>query len=191
MKFILLKSLRLSCLSLLLVVAVTITIYGQDAKLQISHLDKLETSASQVVDVNIDQKMLQLAAKFLSGKKPDEAVIKDLVSGLKGVYVRSYNFEKDGAYSMADIEMIRSQLRTPSWSKMVDVRSKREGQNVEVYTMLIGSQINGMAVIAAEPKQLTIVNIVGPIDIDKLSQLSGNFGIPQIDLKRNGKAPKE
>ena len=45
------------------------------------------------------------------------------------------------------------------------------------------NQIAGLVVIAAQLKELTFVNIVGPIDLDQLSSLSGQFGIPKVDLK--------
>ncbi|MFN2455451.1 MAG: DUF4252 domain-containing protein [Pyrinomonadaceae bacterium] len=179
------STLKLLCVSLFFTAG---TIYAQqDARLEISHLDRLEQKASQVVDVTVDERMLQLAAKFLSAKKPDEARIKELVSGLKGVYVKSFRFDAANGYTDADVSAIRAQLNTPRWSRMVNVRSKREGQNVDVYMMLDGnSVIKGLAVIAAEAKQLTVVNIVGPVDVDKLTQLSGNFGIPSLTLKHDG-----
>jgi hypothetical protein len=67
------------------------------------------------------------------------------------------------------------------------------GENVEVYMMMTagGGQIGGIAVIATEPKQLTVVNIVGLIDLEKLVKLSGKFGIPSIDVNIGNKEPKE
>jgi hypothetical protein len=35
-----------------------------------------------------------------------------------------------------------------------------------------------VAIIAADRKELTVVHIDGPIDLDGLAKLSGNFGIP-------------
>ena len=49
----------------------------------------------------------------------------------------------------------------------------------------------GLAIIAAEPKELVIVNIVGPIDLEKLSQLEGIFGIPDLNIRIGGKKDKE
>ncbi|HEY0006288.1 MAG TPA: DUF4252 domain-containing protein [Pyrinomonadaceae bacterium] len=187
MKLILLKS-KIACMAFLITLFLGITAQAQqDARLQLQSVERLEARASQVVDVNIDQRMLQLASKFLSGKNPNEQQIKELVAGLRGVYVKVYEFDKDGEFSMTDVETLRTQLRSPGWSRMVGVTSKRDQQVVEVYIMTTASEITGMAVIASEPKQLTIVNIVGPIDIDKLSRLGGNFGIPQIEFKRNDK----
>lgn len=164
---------------------------AQDAKLQINHLDKLAAKAEETVDVTIDGPMLQLATKFLSSKKPDEAKAKELVAGLKGVYVKSFEFDKEGAYSDEDISAIRAQIRAPAWSRIVGVRSKRDRENVEVFTRMEGDKIIGLAIISAEPKELTIVNIVGPIDLDKLSDLEGEFGIPRMDLERSSKSQKE
>lgn len=168
--------------------------YGQDeARLRIDHLEKLASKAAEVVDVTLDQPMLQLAARFMSDKRSsDEAEARELIKHLKGVYVKSYEFDKEGEYSPADLEAIRVQLHAP-WSRIVDVRSKRDGENAEVY--LIGGaenkDISGLAIIAAEPKELTVVNIVGPIDVDKLIELEGRLGVPRLELERTGKVKKE
>ena len=160
---------------------------AQDAKLQIDHLNKLADKADQVVEVTLDERLLQLAAKFLSKQNPTEAKVKEIVSGLKGVYVRVFEFEKPGEYSLNDIESIRSQLRAPGWQKIVGIFSKRGGDNVDVHLKMQGDSILGLAIIAADPKQLTVVNIVGPIDLEKLRELEGQFGIPRLDLEKGGK----
>ena len=156
---------------------------AQNAQIRMDNLDKLAAGASQVIDVTIDQQLLQLASKFLSStRSPDEAEIKELVKDLKGVYVKRFEFEKDGQYSRTDIEPILKQLHTPAWARIVGVTSTKEVNNIEVFMMTEGSLIKGIAVIAAQPRELTVVNVVGPIDIDKLSRLQGQFGIPPLDL---------
>jgi len=158
---------------------------GQDdpAKIAIDHLDKLTEKATRVVDVTLNSKMLQLASKFLSSSRsPDEAKIKEVVAGLKGVYVRYFEFEKEQQYSRADIEPILDQLKSPLWSRMVGVTSIKTGEKVEVYLMTTGDTISGLAVVAAEPRELTVVNIVGNIDIEKLAELEGQYGIPKLNL---------
>jgi len=54
---------------------------------------------------------------------------------------------------------------------------------VEVYLMLVGDQISGLAVLSVEDKELTVVNIVGPVDLEKLSQLEGQFGVPELGIE--------
>jgi Domain of unknown function (DUF4252) len=156
---------------------------GQDAKLRIKNLEKLADKAAEVVDVTLDKPMLELASKFLKDED-DDAEARELIKDMKGIYVKSFEFDKEGEYSDADIEPILTQLKGPGWSKLVDVRSKRDRETDEVYIMEQDGKIVGLAVIAAEPKELTIVNIVGPIDLDKLSKLEGHLGVPHLDLDR-------
>ena len=54
---------------------------------------------------------MQMTAKFLSSKDPDEAKVKDLVNGLKGIYVKSFEFET------------KDSIPTPIW--------KASGRNCE------------------------------------------------------------
>ena len=164
---------------------------AQDAKLKINQLDKLASKAEQTVDVNLDSSLLQLAAKFLSSAKPDEAKARELVSGLKGIYVRSFEFNEENAYSNDDINGIRSQLLGPEWVKLVGIRSKRDKEDVEVFTSTAGQKIKGLAIICAQPKELTVVNIVGSIDLEKLSELEGQFGIPKLGLEGAERAKKD
>jgi hypothetical protein len=182
--------LRVLSLLFLITATASLTAQAQEIRIQLGNLDKLEARASESVDVTLDGKILNLATMFLDAKKPEEAAVRDLVAGLKGVYVKVFEFDKEGEYTAADVDSVRTQLRAPAWSRMAGVKSKKEGENVEVYMTMTGSQIGGIAVIATKPKQLTVVNIVGLIDLEKLVKLSGRFGIPSIDININ-KEPKE
>ena len=155
---------------------------AQDVTIPVN-IEKLAARAVDSVNVTVDGALLQLAGKFLSPTDPDQAAVKSLISKLKGIYVRSFQFANVGEYSEADVESVRSQMRAPVWSKMVTVRSMNSGENVDVFFKMEKDQIAGLVVIAAEPKELTVVNIVGPIDLEQLSSLSGQFGIPKVDLK--------
>lgn len=183
---ILFKTIRLASLALLLGFSVSATARAQTARIELAQLDHLGVKASETVDVNIDERLMQITGKFLSGKDPDEVKIKALVNGLKGIYVKSFEFERDGDYSQADIESIRSQLRNPAWSKILNVSSKKEG-SIEVYLMSSASQVGGLVVLATNLKELTIVNIVGPVDLEKLSQLEGQFGVPELGIETKPK----
>jgi hypothetical protein len=180
-------------IKILLLVAVwglaAIPAHGQEAKLDLSHLDGLAAKASQVVDITVDQKVINLALKFLSEKRSaDEAKIKEIISGLKGVYIKSFEFEKDGEYTQSDIESIRNQLKTPAWARIVGVTS-RKSENVEVYLGTTGDRVDGVVVIAADPKQFTVIDVVGSIDPEKIRELEGHLGFPKLDLifKKHGK----
>ncbi|HUS10835.1 MAG TPA: DUF4252 domain-containing protein [Pyrinomonadaceae bacterium] len=181
MKLLTKRSLKFALLVVFVTVAAT-TANAQNARIQTSQLDALAAKASETVDVNIDESLMQITAKFLSSKDPGEAKVKDLVNGLKGIYVRSFEFETEGQYSAADLESIRSQLRNTAWDRIVNINSRKEG-SVEVYLMHSAGQVSGLAVLATDPKEITIVNIVGPVDLEKLSDLEGNFGVPVLGIE--------
>jgi hypothetical protein len=170
-----------------LTLCLAVTAFAQSARLQLGQLDHLEQIADQTVDVTVDQKVLNLAKIFLGkSKDKDQQKVKELIGEIEGIYVKHFTFEKAGQYALADIEGIRAQLNGPGWSRMANVRSKRKTQtlNLDVYTMINGTKIGGLAVIAAEEKELTIVNIIGPIDLEKLMDLEGSFSIPSLELER-------
>lgn len=157
---------------------------AQDIKIPPS-LDRLAVKASDVVDVTMDANLLQLASRFLSNKDSDDAKVKKLISGLKGIYVRSYEFEKTGEYQESDVEPIRAQLRNPAWSRIVGVRSQKSGENSEVYVKTGNNKIGGLVILSTEPKELTIVSIQGSIDPDQLNELGGHFGIPKVETSKD------
>jgi Domain of unknown function (DUF4252) len=155
-------------------------------EIRMGNLDSLARKAKESVDVTLDASMLQLASGFLSSEDPDEARVKKLVSKLKGVYVRSFEFDKEGQYSMSDVDAVRAQVRGSGWSRIVGVKSMN-GENSEVYLKKDGGQLLGIVVIAAEPKELTVVDIDGPISPEELSELGGHLGIPKWHKNKTDK----
>lgn len=152
-------------------------------RMTLGGLERLQSLADETVDVSLDTSLLSLAARFMNDNDADEAAAKAMVSGLKGVYVRSYEFKDDGAFGAADVDRIRQQLAGPGWSRMAGVRSKKEGAAVDVYLWLDGAKIGGLGILATEPRRFTVVNIVGAIDLDQLRKLEG-FGMPRLDLEK-------
>ena len=142
---------------------------GQGARLEMKNLESLKSKAADSTDVALDGSMLQLAAQALANEKDaDTAKIKDLVSKLKGVYVKTFEFKDANQYNLSDLDPIRAQLKDSNWSKVVDVHESGSGETTEVYMMKEGESLIGLAVLVAEPRELTVVNIVGPIELDKL-----------------------
>jgi len=144
------------------------------------HLDHLAGKASNTVDLSLNAPTLQFAAKFLDGDDPDEAKVKKLIASIDGIYIKSFEFKNEGAYSPADLDNVRNQLKAPEWSRMVGVKSTEDGETAEVYVRTENKKITGVAVLCAAPKELTVVNIVGPVDLDSLAELSGHFGLPKL-----------
>jgi hypothetical protein len=127
-------------LSLFLAIAAAIPASAQRLNLD---FPGLADKADEVVDVTLDAEMLRLASKFLSAGDGDEKAVRDMIRGLEGIYVRSYEFSKEGEYDRSLVDQI--------------------------------------------PREFTVVNIVGRIDIERLADLEGEFGIPRITTKEKGR----
>lgn len=160
---------------------------AQSPKLDLENLAKLADRADEVVDVKLDGPTLKFAEKFMDADKDeDDAEAVKLIKNLSGIYVKSFEFDEPGQYSDADVEAIRSQLHGGAWQRMVGYESRREHEKDEVWVMADpNSKSNlGLAIISAEPKELTVVNIVGPIDPNDLPALEGKMGVPHLELKQ-------
>jgi hypothetical protein len=172
---------RLLCFFLAVTCAIA---QEKSSKLQFDW-SKLAAKAVEKVDLNLDGPMLEMASKFLKGEDEDEAKIKSLVQGLRGVYVKSLTFDKEGEYSEADVSAIRAQLRAPAWTNILDVQEK--GESMGIFMKVNGKQTEGMVIVSAEPKELTVVQILGAFDPARLGELGGSFGIPKMKM---GPKPK-
>lgn len=156
------------------------------ARLRFEKLNQLENRARDVVEVNIEGKLLDLAKRVLvKVNDPESKKVGQAISGLKGIYVRVFNFENENEYNIADVEEIRSQLQSPGWERLANVRSKKNNQKVDVYTMFTGDTMSGVAVVISEAKSVALVNVIGPIDIDLLAELSGKMNIPKIEIEND------
>jgi hypothetical protein len=118
---------------------------------------------------------------FANSGKNDEAAVKKVLADLKGVYVRSFEFETVGAYSDADLKPIRDQLRGKEWKAIVSVHEKDD--NIDILVRQEGDKTTGLILIAPEAKEVTVINIEGNVNLQTLSALGGQFGIPKVESK--------
>lgn len=164
-------------LSLLLAVPALVAA-AEPGRLVLPDFSGLAKKATQSVNVTLDPSMLRTASGFLGSR--DNAQLHHLVDGLRGIYVRSYHFAHAGAYSRADVKMIEDQLVAPLWQPLVSVHDRKHGSDVDIYVCREHGVTEGMAILTAKPRELTVVNIVGEIDLSKLAQLQGQFGVPNV-----------
>jgi hypothetical protein len=174
-------------ISVLIAAGAAAQLPAQLLQLRITGLDGLASKAKESVDITLDSNLLQMAGGFLAShddKDKNGANIKNLLSGLKAITVRSFEFNEEGQYRIEDLEPIRAQLRTPGWSKIISSQSK--GEISEIYTRTEQGKVVGFAIISAEPKELAVVAIEGTIDLKDLSKLGG-LGVPAIPIPDQSK----
>src|SRR5436190_15404464 len=141
-----------------------------------ARVEKLSEKARESVNITLDGALLQLAGAFLNSKDKDQKATKDIVSKLKAIQVRTFEFDKEGEYSEADVDAIRSQLKSPPWTRIIDAKEKNE--HTQIFVRQDKGVFAGIVILAAESKELSIVSIDGEIDLKQLSRLGGSFGIP-------------
>lgn len=170
------------------VVAVPARAQGQQAatgRLRLDSLERLAPKAAESVNIEIDGFLITFAGSILSDGDADERAVKELVSGLRGVYVRSYEFKSSGQFADADVAALREQLRAPGWSRVMDVKKRGlDFGDAEVYLATAAGRVEGFALLVVEPRELTVVNIVGSLDLDKLRRLGDTLNLPRIRVKK-------
>ena len=144
-------------------------------------VERLSARAKGTVNVTLDGALLQLAGQFLDSSDSDERMAKEIISKLRGIHVRHFEFAREGEFTDADLDAIRAQLRSPAWTRVVD--SRDDGEHTQIFVKQENSVLGGVAILSAERTELSIVTIDGPIDLKQLSTLGGKFGIPSIPQK--------
>jgi Domain of unknown function (DUF4252) len=139
----------------------------------------LAARASDVTEVTLNKSMLVFAAKFMHGKDDDDANVRQLIEGLDGIYVREYEFDKEGAYEPDQLEQVRKAFVTPEWTPIIHERERHSNGNetTDILMKVVNGENKGMFILNAEPRELSIVLILGPINVEDLGRLHGIAGL--------------
>lgn len=160
-------------------------------QLQLPEFAKLTEKASEVVSVTLDSRLLNMACRFLDASDPEQAEARKFCTSLRGIFVRHFTFESEFAYPKADVDTVRRQLSAPGWSQIVGAVSKKEKTDVDVFVLIDGDKAQGLSIIASQPREFTIVNIVGSIDLEQLHDLEGKFGVPELEIEKKDPPKKK
>jgi hypothetical protein len=159
---------------------------AQDAKIPLERLTALE-KAEETVEVALDERLMQLAAKFSTAKtlrQQSERSRRWLERHLR----TRLHIEQAGEY---DINESSHCVRSCAPRLAEDRRRPQQAWWRQVRRASVDQQrmtSPDWYIIAADPKELTLVNIIGMIDLEKLSQLQGQLGIPKFDFDFGGKS---
>lgn len=139
---------------------------------------QLAAKASDVTEVTLGKNMLDFASKFMNDKHGEnDAEARRMIQGLQGIYVREYEFDKEGEYTPEQVEELRHHYEAGEWTPIVKERDRKTHETTDVLMKMVNGESRGLFVLDAEPKELTIVLILGPIHMDDLSKLSGLSGL--------------
>ncbi len=160
---------------------------AQDARLKLPDFKSLNGKATESVHISLSPWLLHMAGAFIDDKDQDSVATKQLLAGIKGIEIRSYQFAADYVYSDADIDGVRNQLNGPGWTQLMQVRHRDKSENVDMYVLIENNVTKGFALIASQPREFTIVNIVGSIKVDDLPKLTGHLhlNLPEVQDARS------
>jgi hypothetical protein len=99
---------------------------------------------------------------------PDK--VKGAAANVSRLMLRHYEFENAGQYSDSDLDAVRKQVSNGSgWSRVLNV--KEEHESTEIYMLSQNGKPGGFLLISAEPKELTVIHVVGTIDLARLREV--------------------
>lgn len=159
--------------------------------LDFSSLDKLSSKAKEVNRVSLTGDQLRAALQMLPQDESNGAnreQLRRLAAGLTSVNVRNFVFASKDQYSDTDLNSVRSQMeKMKGWAKIID--SKEPHEHAEVFMLTEAEKPMGLAVIDAEPTEVSVVFIKGPLGLRDLGSLGGLMGLPGMALGPVSRSP--
>lgn len=147
-------------------------------------LPNLKKKANQVVEVNLEGKSLEEGSRLLAIRQGMSNSVKSLLNGLKGIYRRTYRFGGEVGSELVDEDLapIRQKMTGEGWAPMLDVRNNATRESVTVYSYTEGESVAGVTLVSSDPNEVTVVNIVGEVDLDALLELSEELGLSSMKV---------
>ncbi len=150
---------------------------AQSGKINLPDFRALSHSATDTTNINLGPLLLHTAAFFIDDKDPDAANTKRILASIHSVQIRSYEFAQDYEYPRDEVEAVKRQLAAPGWTPLVQTHNSK-GEDVDIYLMVENEETKGLALISRDPKEFTIINIVGSIRLEDLHKLQNQLHIP-------------
>ena len=156
---------------------------GMDAKGLISF--EFPWSIEAKVEVNLTADLINLAAKSVG----NVAEVTELTRMLEGIYVRTYDRKTIDEQEL--VSYFRWKLMEKQWETPVKI--KADDESIEINLLFDEDTVYGIFIIVIPEKseEITFVNIVGRINLERVEGLLrnlSNFAAMDIDIRRKLKA---
>lgn len=152
-------------------------------------LDKLGEKAKESSVVNLGPEQLGMLSGFTSGEGKN---LGEVAKMIRSIQVRSYEFDQQGAYDLGIVQAFRDKVKAAGeWVNIIEVKEKGGFTDIS-YLKGPDGKSRGFLIIAAEPREVSVVHMDGPIDLSALGKLGGVLGIPEIvgsERKSSGASP--
>ncbi len=140
------------------------------------HLDEVLENNQQYLktEVYLKQYILRMVARVAAAEEPEFA---QMLNSIQLIRVMTFEYDQSGADNAEDsANKLLSHMNTGMWDTLV--RSRDEGNTVNI-SMQSNQEdiINALAVVTWNEESMTVVNLVGEIDLDMLARLGEQFDI--------------
>ena len=177
--------------------SLALTTFASAAEVETGAIDigqLMPSAKGKFVEVNLSPALLKFAARIAAKQEPETA---ELIRNLKSIRVNVVGLDDSNrAATTTQIEGVRRKLEAQGWTKMVTVREKDGGDNVDIHVKQHGDDaIDGLVITVLDKKgEAVFVNIVGNINADQLATIADKFDIEplrkihtKIDAKKKNK----
>jgi hypothetical protein len=151
---------------------------AQPPALKLPSLADMERDSVESVNITLGP-LAPGFAKFVmrhaDERDPEAEAMTKVLGGLKKVQVHNFRFRRDHVYAQAELDSLRTQLTSPEWHPMVQVRDHDSHEDVDIYCALENNMITGLVILAAEKREFTLVTIEGTIDPNQIAALRRTF----------------
>lgn len=169
--------------SLALAMMLSVPAWGfTSAKLDID-TEELKSQADEVVEVNLDGKALEQGSKLLAVRSGISNSFKSVLGSIKGIYRFTYRFALGNPYEIDAMENLHRQMTDSGWAPMIDVQNRKESTGLTVYSYTSEDDSpNGITVISNDPSEITVLNLVGDVDLEALARVGEALGMPVMSI---------
>ncbi len=123
-----------------------------------------------IVEINLTEKLIGLVTKSMNAKSETA----ELIEMISGIYVRVY----DNSHITQDalVAYYEKKLKAEKWEVLVKINTDNE--KLQIRLLFDKKVVSGIFIMENDSKseELTLVNIIGDIDTERIGELLVNLG---------------
>lgn len=139
-------------------------------------LDKVEDSDG-VTSILVTKKMFELFTKTTDIEVEGES-LNDVISGLQELKIFEINQSKASKLPALNFNDLSSTLKKDGYEVLLKI--KDGGDNVEIYILEKSGLVKHLFLVAEDNDSMQLISLLGDIDLEKISKLSGTLNIEQL-----------
>lgn len=125
---------------------------------------------------SFDKSMLDAASSLINDEDARRAA-----AAIHGITVTNYHFRDEFGYDPRQLDQVSAEYRAAGWKHLVNANQKTADAGTDLWMHFNGAQIDDVAVLIRQPRQMSFVSVACQLRPLDLLHLSGHFGIPKVD----------